>query len=79
MLAGVSNETVQPDLDSLARDSPIALVRKFLDNVNNTAVENIVMDEFIIFKTRSVGIQLCPTGTAGVADPDADFVNCVSL
>lgn len=27
----------------------------------------------------SVGIQLCPTGTAAVADPDVDFVSCVSL
>lgn len=43
-LAGVIKEVVQPDLDS----------------VGNTVVENIVMDEVIIFKTCSIGIGLRP-------------------
>lgn len=79
LLDGVINEIVLPDLDRLTEDNPVALVRKFLDSFDSTAVENIEIDEVIIVKTRSVGIQLGPTGTAAVADPDVEFVSCVSL
>lgn len=77
LFAGMINEIVLPDLDSLTQDNPVGLVRKFIGGVDNTAVENIVMDEVIIFKTRSVGIRLCPTGTIAVADPDVEFVSCL--
>ena len=79
LVAGVINEIVLPDLDKLSQDNAVGLVGNFMDSVDNTAVENIVMDEVIIFKTRSVGIQLCPSGTAVVADPEVDFVSCVRL
>lgn len=79
LFAGVINEIVLPNLDQLTQDNSVGLVGSFLDSVDNTAVENIVMDEVIIFKTRSVGIRLCPTGTVPVADPDVDFVSCVNL
>ncbi|MDB5838430.1 MAG: hypothetical protein JWQ23_382, partial [Herminiimonas sp.] len=65
--------------NSLAQDNAVGLVGKFIGSVDNPAVENIVMDEVIIFKTRSVGIRLCPAGTAAVADPAADFVSCIML
>jgi hypothetical protein len=79
LFAGVINEIVLPDLNKLTQDNAVALVGSFMDSVDNKAVENIVMDAVIIFKTRSVGIRLCPTGTTAVADADVDFVSCLSL
>lgn len=79
LFAGMINEIALPDLDGLAQDGAIGLTRKFIARVDTAAVENIVMDKVIIFKTRSVGIDLCPSGEHAVADPDVDFVSCVSL
>jgi hypothetical protein len=79
LFAGVINEIVLPDLNDLAQDTAVGLVRKFTANVDNAAVENIVMNQVFIFKTRSVGINLCPAGEHAVADADSGFVRCAGL
>jgi hypothetical protein len=79
LFAGVINEIFFPDMDSLTQDSSVELVNKFIGNVDNPAVENIVMDNVLIFSTRSVGINLCPANQTAVADPNVDLVRCVSL
>jgi hypothetical protein len=79
LFAGIINEIFLPDLDSLTQDISVGLVSKFIGNVDNAAVENIVMDNVIIFTTRSVGSNLCPANETAVADPNVDSVRCVSL
>ena len=79
LFAGIINEIILPDLEKLSLDSAVALVRQFIAKADNAAVENIVMDNVIIFKARSVGISLCQVGERPVADPDVPFVSCASL
>jgi hypothetical protein len=79
LFAGVINEITLLDLDYLAQADAVTLVTQFIANVDTAAEENIVMDKVSIFKTRSVGIHLCPAGESPVADPNGDFVSCVGL
>jgi hypothetical protein len=53
LFAGVINEIVLPDLDSLAQDNAVRVLKKFGANVDNIAVESIVMDYVLMFKARS--------------------------
>jgi hypothetical protein len=84
LLAGVVNEiivneNVLPGLDNLAQDSAVGLVSTFISSVNKVAVENIAMDQIMIYKAHSVGIALCASGEMAVADPDIGLFSCASL
>lgn len=79
LLAGVLNEIVMPDLSNLTQDSTVSLIGEFTASIDNAAVENILTDKVMIFRTRNAGIRLCPPEEQPVADQDVDFVRCVSL
>lgn len=76
LFAGVIDEIVVPGLDALSEDNAVALARNFMASADNDAVENIVLDKVLIFKTGSAGISLCPAGENPFADPGVDFVRC---
>jgi hypothetical protein len=76
LFAGVIDEIVVPGLDALSEDNALALARNFMASADNDAVENIVLDKVLIFKTGSAGISLCPAGENPFADPGVDFVRC---
>jgi hypothetical protein len=76
LFAGVIDEIVVPGLDELSEDNALALARNFMASADNDAVENIVLDKVLIFKTGSAGISLCPAGENPFADPGVDFVRC---